>query len=138
VVNRMGIERLEHRYKIVVMRLKSYRGVWDRVCLGMLAGAFGMKVNKQSFQDLSQILCLKLIQKMKNSPENIQALFFGQAGFLKSYKGGDPYILKLQANYGYLKKTQKLIELSAFQWKFMRMRPYNFPTIKLAQLAAMY
>lgn len=138
VLNRMGIERLEHRYKIVVLMLNSYRGDWERVCLGMLAGAFGMKVNKQSFQDLSQILSLKLIQKMKNNPENIHALFFGQAGFLKCYKGDDPYVMKLQANYDYLKKSQQLIEISAFQWKFMRMRPYNFPTIKLAQLASMY
>lgn len=138
VLNRMGVERLEHRYKIVVLMLKSYRGDWERVCLGLMAAAFGVKVNKQSFLDLSQILSLKLMQKFKNNGDSIQALFFGQAGFLKVYKGDDAYILCLKERYDFMKSSHKLNELSAFQWKFMRMRPYNFPTLKLAQMAGMY
>lgn len=138
VLNRMGVERLEHRYEQVMLMLKSYRGDWERLCLSLLAGSFGMRVNKQAFQDLSQIINLKLLQKMKGNSEAVHCLFFGQAGFLKSYKGHEAYILELKEQYQYLKNMHKLNEMNSFQWKFMRMRPHNFPTIKLAQLAAMY
>lgn len=138
VLNRMGIERLEARYETILGLLKLYRGDWERVCLSLMAGAFGMKVNRQVFMDLSEILSLKLIQKMKGNSGSVQAIFFGQAGFLKSYRGEDPYLLKLVDRYSYLQRIHSLNEISGFQWKFMRMRPFNFPTLKLAQLAAMY
>lgn len=50
----------------------------------------------------------------------------------------DSYLLSLQREYGYLQVLHNLTDNDHFQWKFLRMRPFNFPTIRMAQLAALY
>ncbi|MFZ4262658.1 DUF2851 family protein [Sphingobacterium sp. HJSM2_6] len=137
-MQRMAIERLEIRYEQILDWLKQGRGDWERVTLMLLASSFGMRVNKASMIDLSQIISLKLIQKLKHQPLTITSLFFGQAGFLTAMDLADPYVKKLKIAYEYLKRCYQLKEMSLFQWKFLRMRPGNFPTFKLAQLCGMY
>lgn len=137
-IQRMAIARLEFRYEQILDWLKESRGDWERVTLILLASSFGMRVNKSSMIDLSQLISLKLIQKLSHQPLAIASLFFGQAGFLTTLETNDFYIKKLKKEYQFLKTTFQLQEMSIFQWKFLRMRPYNFPTFKLAQLYGMY
>jgi hypothetical protein len=77
-----------------------------------------------------------ILAKNKNSPMQIEALIFGQAGFLEG-EFKDDYPLKLQKEYEYLRKKYNLKPIESHLWKFMRLRPQNFPTIRLAQFAAL-
>ena len=138
VLQRMGVARLEERYTGVMDLLAKFKGDWERVSFCLLSAAFGMKVNKDAFIDYSDILSLRLLKKLKGRALAIQALFFGQAGFLTGQRAADEYMKTLQVEFRYLKHAHQLQELSPHQWKFLRMRPFNFPTFKLAQLAAMY
>jgi hypothetical protein len=77
-----------------------------------------------------------ILAKNKNNPMQIEALIFGQAGFLDDKLTGD-YPQKLKKEYEFLQKKYKLVPIENHLWKFMRLRPANFPTIRLAQFAAL-
>jgi hypothetical protein len=77
-----------------------------------------------------------ILAKHKNYPLQIEALIFGQAGFLED-DFVDEYPRKLKEEYNFLRKKHKLQPVEKHLWKFLRMRPQNFPTIRLAQFAAL-
>ncbi len=137
-VQRAAVERLESRYQQIMLLNQRFKGDWERVALSMLAGSFGFKVNKQAFLDWAEMINLKLLAKFADKPKSIQGMFFGQAGFLTAYKGKESYAVQIQKEYGYLKQSFGLAEMTVYQWKFLRMRPANFPTIRMAQLAGIY
>jgi len=109
---------------------------WDTCFYIMLSKAFGMKVNQMPFEQLAQSLPLIILQKHSNQPLQIEALFFGQAGFLSDTFTED-YPLQLQKEYAFLQKKYKLSPLAKEIWKFGKLRPANFPTLRIAQLAAL-
>ncbi|HEY5327687.1 MAG TPA: DUF2851 family protein, partial [Mucilaginibacter sp.] len=92
--------------------------------------------NALPFELLAKSMPQNILAKHKNNPVQIEALIFGQAGFLT---GGlaDEYPLKLKKEYGFLQKKYQLTPVENHLWKFMRLRPLNFPTIRLAQFAAL-
>ena len=138
VLQRTLVERFESRYVQVLAYLKETKGDWERVSMVLIAAAFGMKVNKLAFIELGMLLDINLLKKFANKPTIIQALFFGQAGFLTCGLEHDPYVQSLQNEYQYFAKLYQLPQMSIYQWKFMRMRPANFPSFKLSQLAALF
>jgi hypothetical protein len=127
------IERLTKRSTQINQLLKQSNGNWEEVFWWMLARNFGIKVNSESFELLARSLPLKLLVKHKQSIHQLEALLFGQANLL----GGEikeSYPLLLKREYGFLKKKYGLTPAFAAV-HFLRMRPANFPTIRLAQLA---
>jgi len=104
-----------------------------------LAGNFGFKVNKEPFLQLGKALPYKIIQKHRDQLLQVEALLFGQAGFLVA-KTKDEYITKLFTEYEFLSKKYSLqsSQMNAAQWKFLRLRPSNFPTLRIAQLASLF
>jgi hypothetical protein len=130
---RLVIERLTKRSTQINQLLKQSNGNWEEVFWWMLARNFGIKVNSESFELLARSLPLKLLVKHKQSIHQLEALLFGQANLL----GGEmkeSYPLLLKREYGFLKKKYGLTPAFAAV-HFLRMRPANFPTIRLAQLA---
>jgi hypothetical protein len=130
---RLVIERLTARSSQVFEWLKQSNGHWEEVLWWMLARNFGIKVNTDAFELIARSLPLKLIAKHKPSIHQLEALLFGQANLL----GGEfkeSYPLLLKREYGFLKKKYGLIPAFAAV-HFLRMRPANFPTVRLAQLA---
>jgi hypothetical protein len=85
---------------------------------------------------LARSLPQNILAKHKNNPMQIEALIFGQAGFLQGVLTDD-YPKKLQEEYTFLRKKYSLTPVENHLWKFMRLRPQNFPTIRLAQFAAL-
>ena len=85
---------------------------------------------------LSRFLPYSIIRKHKNNLEQLNALFFDVSAFLNSVK--DDYSLCLKKEYNYLKHKYNLEEMEISSWKFLRLRPANFPTIRLAQLSALF
>ena len=135
-LTRVLIERLEKRTANVFNSLDHNKGDWEETFYQYLAANFVFKTNALPFELLAKSLPQLTLAKHKNNPTQIEALIFGQAGFLNA-KFKDEYPAMLKAEYGFLQKKYKLTPIENHLWKFMRMRPQNFPTIRLAQFAAL-
>ncbi|HEY9487908.1 MAG TPA: DUF2851 family protein, partial [Chryseosolibacter sp.] len=129
--------RLEIKASIILQALQKNNGDWEETCYQMLCRNFGFKVNTDPFLQLAQALPFKILMKHGDRLEQMEALIFGQAGFLKETIN-DPYYLLLKREYNLLRKKYDLgnREMNKAQWRFLRLRPANFPTIRLAQLSA--
>jgi hypothetical protein len=133
-LTRVLIERLQTKSVAVINTLKHNRGNWEETFYQFLAANFGFKVNALPFELLAKSLPQSILAKHKNSALQIEALVFGQAGFLDDNLQ-EEYPIKLRSEYLFLQKKYGLIPIEKHLWKFMRMRPSNFPTIRLAQFA---
>jgi hypothetical protein len=133
---RVLIERLEKKSAAVIAALQINRGDWEETFYQFLAANFGFKTNALPFELLAKSLPQNILAKHKNHPLQIEALLFGQAGFLND-DFTDTYPQTLKNEYGFLRKKYKLTPIENHLWKFMRLRPQNFPTIRLAQFAAL-
>lgn len=135
-LSRVLIERLEEKTKAIEEKLKELKGNWDEAYYHFMARSFGFKLNAMPMEMLARSLPQQLFAKHKDHPLQIEALLFGQAGFLdQQFKEGYPNSLKRE--YQFLKKKYGLCPLDPALWKFLRMRPQNFPTLRLAQFAAL-
>lgn len=130
-------ERLEQKSNLIQNLLKNSANDWEAVLFKLLAKNFGLKVNGDAFLNLANSIDFKIVRKEQNNLLNLEALFFGQAGFLEE-EIESSYYKKLQKEYQYLQLKYKLEPLYKGQFQFFRLRPNNFPTIRLAQLAMLY
>ncbi|MFK7936516.1 MAG: DUF2851 family protein [Saprospiraceae bacterium] len=133
-LDRLLVERLENKTTIIGQILADHDNNWEVAFYQVLARNFGLKVNALPFELLAQRTPLKVLAKHKNFLFQIEALLFGQAGMLTE-DVADDYAKRLKKEYGFLRKKYDLIPLKKEIWKFMRMRPANFPTIRIAQFA---
>lgn len=136
-LSRLLIERFEYRVATVYDLLAQQRGNWEYTCYSWMARSFGFKVNAQAFEQLAHRLPPMVIAKYRNRPLAIEALFFGQAGMLSEISFTDEYPIALQAEYAYLRKLHGLVPMDVTVWKYMRTRPGNFPSMRIAQFAAL-
>jgi hypothetical protein len=135
-LTRVLVERMEKRSEAVINALNVNRGDWEETFYQFLAANFGFKTNALPFELLAKSLPQNILAKHKNNPMQIEALIFGQAGFLE-VELVDEYPVKLKEEYSFLRKKYSLTPVENHLWKFLRMRPQNFPTIRLAQFAAL-
>ena len=137
-LSRLLMERFEHRISAINTLLHQQRGHWENTCYIWLARSFGFKVNGDAFEQLARSLPLSVVGKHRHNPLAIEALFFGQAGLLEGEEFVDPYPQALQQEYAHLRRLHSLQPMESRAWRFMRTRPGNFPTIRIAQFAALY
>ncbi len=135
--NRLMIERLEARTGEIASRLEQNRQDWNETFYQFLAKSFGFKTNAVPFELLARSLPLKVVTRHKDDIFQLEALLFGQAGLLHDALLGDDYYLKLRSEYDFLAKKYHLKPMASYLWKFLRLRPVNFPTIRIAQFAAL-
>jgi hypothetical protein len=133
-LNRLTIERLESKVSAINELLKQSENDWENVTFQMIAKYIGGNTNSDAFLMLARKLPVKLLAKHSSELGAIEAFVFGQAGFLKETLD-DEYHTTLRREFNYLKKLHSLVPLEKSVWKFLRIRPANFPTIRLAQLA---
>ncbi|MDQ3395058.1 MAG: DUF2851 family protein [Bacteroidota bacterium] len=129
-------ERLQIKANKISEILRENGNDWEATTYQLLASNFGFKINGNSFLELSKALPHKLILKHQDNVFQIEALLFGQAGFLKETIDDD-YFLSLKKEFEFLKHKYNLLpsNIPLYEWKFLRLRPANFPTIRLAQFA---
>jgi hypothetical protein len=132
---RLLAERLTRKSSIVFKFLEENNAHWEESFWWMLARNFGMKVNAEAFESMARSIHVNILAKHKNQIHQLEALLFGQAGLLERSFNED-YPKLLQREYGFLKKKYDLKPIHS-QVHFLRMRPGNFPTIRLSQLAAL-
>jgi hypothetical protein len=133
-LEKLSIERLEQKSNNINEILQRLNNSWETSFYYMLARNFGFKLNSDPFEMLAKSLPIKYLAKHKDNLFQIEALLFGQAGFLED-NNGDEYYLNLRKEYQFLKTKFKLKSIEKHLWKFLRTRPGNFPTIRIAQFA---
>ncbi len=131
------IERLNEKSEYIHKILESNKNSWEETFYQLLARNFGFKVNAEPFEWLAKSLPLKYLAKHQSSFTQIEALLFGQAGFLVGDDNENPYFKNLKKEFEFLKGKFNLIALEKHLWKFMRLRPPNFPTIRISQFAVL-
>ncbi|MBK9799860.1 MAG: DUF2851 family protein [Bacteroidetes bacterium] len=135
-LSRLLVERLEEKANIIQQKLELTTMNWEACLYEMIAKNFGFNVNAVPFEMLSKALPFFVLQKHKNSLLQLEALVFGTAGMLQQ-NYNDNYLQALQNEYQFLQKKYKFQPMEKHLWKFLRLRPANFPSIRLAQFAAL-
>ncbi len=131
--DRLLIERLLRKSNMVEKYLQQNNYHWEETFWWLLARNFGMKVNMDAFEAIARSIPINILAKHKNQVQQLEALLLGQAGLLEG-NFTDAYAKLLQREYAFLKEKYKLKPIH-HPIHFLRMRPGNFPTIRLAQLA---
>ena len=140
-------ERLEQKTEAIMQRVKKYSGSWEDAYFATLARNFGFGVNGEAFDAWTKVLALHSVAHHRDDIFQIEAIFLGQAGLLE--KGSiperkremaelDPYLARLRKEYAYLSHKFGLTTMDYNIWKFLRLRPQNFPHIRISQLANLY
>jgi len=133
--NALTSERLESKIQTIFQLLETYHDDWNEVFYITLARNFGFGINNDAFERLAKSLPLRYILKHSDSPQQVEALFLGQAGLLEEEIPDDDYYYTLQREYHFLRQKYELQTLEASLFKSLRIRPNNFPHIKIVQLA---
>jgi hypothetical protein len=136
-LERLYIERLERKSKDIQKLLVASNNNWEAVLFKMLTKNFGLKVNGESFLSLANSTDFSVVRKLQNDAIDLEAVFFGQTDLLND-DVQDAYYLELQKRYQFLKQKFRLNKLGVLPLQFFRLRPPNFPTIRLSQLANLY
>ncbi|MBI5914698.1 MAG: DUF2851 family protein [Bacteroidetes bacterium] len=133
-LDRLLVERLEQKTEAIRRSLAENGNNWEETFYQFLARNFGLKVNSEPFEALARSLPQRILARHKDNLPQIEALLFGQAGMLEP-PHADDYPNALKTEYAFLRKKYALTPLDAVWWKFLRLHPGNFPTIRLAQFA---
>lgn len=135
-LERLAIERLERKSTAVLDLLAANKGSWQETFYQLVAANFGFKVNAEPFGLLARSIPETFLARQKNSDIQIEAMLFGVAGLLEN-EFVDEYPNKLKTEFKFLKTKYNLSTLPGHIWKFSRLRPDNFPTVRIAQFAAL-
>ncbi len=134
---RLFLERLEQKSELILSLLKNTSNDWEAILFQLLAKNFGLKVNGEAFLSLANSLDFSIIRKCSKNLDQLEALLFGQANLLYNHNEIG-YVRKLQEEYEFLKNKFQLNSIGVLPFHFFRLRPSNFPTVRLAQLASLY
>jgi hypothetical protein len=136
-LDRLVVERLEQRSSQIGVTLKQCKFDWQEAFHVFLFRALGAHVNAIPFEIMARMLPYKLVLKHRHSLFQLEALLFGVSGLLPE-EPEEEYPQSLSEEFRFLMRKYKLSPLDTHLWKFMRMRPHNFPTLRIAQLASMH
>lgn len=137
-LQRVLAERLNRRAKAFATRLDRSGRDWEQAFYELVARAMGGSVNAEAMEMLARSLPLRVVLKHKHSLLQLEALFFGQSALLPAAEDGeDGYVTRLRREYALLRTKHGLNPIPAASWRFLRMRPNNFPTVRIAQLACL-
>lgn len=133
MLDRVLVERLEEKSTFVNETWERLNSDWSETFYHMLLYAFGLKVNAEAMLSLASRLPLSILRKHRGHALQVESLLFGTAGLL--IDADDVYAAELKKEFDFLQHKYKLQPLEKEQWKFARMRPMGFPTVRLAQIS---
>ena len=141
MMDKILMKRLQDKSLIISESLLQNNSDWEETAYQTLAKNFGFKLNAEPFLQLAKNLPLKVLQKHRDNILQVEALIFGVAGFLNNPENDpeswDDYRKSLQKEFQFLNAKYQLQNhiLGQHEWKYLRLRPANFPTVRLAQFA---
>ena len=136
-LERLFIERLERKQKPIDELLLKLNKDWEAVLFCLLAKNFGLNTNGMAFLDMAENIPFAIIRKEAPDVLNLEALFFGFCGLLDAERE-DLYYKELQSRFGYLVLKHQLDFKRTVPLQFFKLRPDNFPNIRLSQLAQVF
>lgn len=140
-------ERLEQKTIAIEERVKQCDGAWEDAYFMTLARNYGFGINGDAFEQWARCIPLSAVGKHRDDLFQIEAIFLGQAGLLdidkiaEKYRSkvmADEYFTRLVNEYRYLAHKFSLTPMDSKMWRFLRLRPQNFPHIRISQLATLY
>lgn len=136
----LQVERFEQKARAISRRLERCGSHWEDVFFITLARNFGFGLNGDAFEAWANRLPFRAVDKHRDNLLQVEAFFLGQAGLLEEeWPAADDYYLKLRKEFRYLQHKFELpAPMPVEQWRFLRLRPGNFPHVRLAQLACLY
>nr|WP_236587964.1 DUF2851 family protein [Marivirga aurantiaca] len=137
MLERVLVERLNDKSEKARKYFNEVKQDWEEVSYFMLLSAMGFKVNQHPFERLATVLPYSFVKKIKHHPELLEAVVFGASGFLEQ-EFIDDYPNQLKKDWKFLRHKHSSIlqdTMQQHEWRFLRLRPTNFPTVRLAQLA---
>ncbi|MEP6931080.1 MAG: DUF2851 family protein [Flavobacterium sp.] len=134
---RLFFERLERKSTFIFNLLEETNQDWEAVLFCLLAKNFGLNTNGNTFLQIAKSVPFSIIRKESFEAENLEALLFGSSGLLDAEKE-DVYFTDLKIRYFYLLNKYQLAKTYTDPLQFFKLRPDNFPTIRLSQLASLY
>lgn len=135
--SKLMIERLEEKTLMVEEILKESKYDWEECIYRVLGKSFGFKINAYPFETLVRTTPLKTLLRARQKSLTVNAILFGQAGFLEDLISEDSYYVSLQREYHAIKGILPPRVLEKHNWKFMGTRPGNFPHLRIAQFASL-
>lgn len=136
-LERLYIERLQRKANHIETLLQASTNNWEAVLFMQLAKNFGLKVNAEAFYSMAQSIPFSVIRKVQSNQNQLEALLYGQAGMLQT-DVENAYVNNLKKEYQFLKQKFQIDNNQVVQMQFFRLRPSNFPTIRISQLANLY
>lgn len=133
-LERLLVERFEQRNEHVERLFAEFGGDWNQVCFCLLARSLGGSVNGEQMEMLARCTPVRLLAK-HNDPLQMEALLLGQSGLLPE-SSDEEYVKNLRREYDFLKIKFGLEPMNSAVWKYLRLRPVNFPVIRISQLAS--
>lgn len=137
MLDRVLMQRLDSKAAYVKQVLIGNENNWKQTCYQLMCKNFGFHVNAEPMFRLAQIVPYTVVLKHLDKPTQVEAILYGAAGFLET-EFDDDYIGLLKREYNVLRTKYQLEsrQINLAQWKFLRLRPANFPTVRIAQFAA--
>ena len=132
----LAMERLSEKSGQIGEFFRQSGGDWEETAYRWLAHCFGFRINAFPFELLARSLPFRVLTRYRNSPFQTESLLFGQAGLL-SEDTGPGYPARLRMEYAFLKAKHRLEAIPEGVWKFLRLRPSNFPTIRISQFSGL-
>uniref|UniRef100_UPI0037BFC1D3 DUF2851 family protein n=1 Tax=Flavobacterium sp. TaxID=239 RepID=UPI0037BFC1D3 len=136
-LDRLFVERLERKQKPIEELFQKLNKDWEAVLFCLLAKNFGLNTNGAAFLDLALNIPFSIVRKEATEAINLEALFFGFSGLLDDEKE-DLYYKELQSRFGYMVLKHQLDFKRTVPLQFFKLRPDNFPNIRLSQLAHVF
>lgn len=138
MIEKSLVRRLQRKAQEILAVAEKNHFDWDDVAFRFLARNFGFKVNAEPFSQLASRIDYRQLLKIADRLLVLEALLFGQAGFLQAVGSDDPYVRNLKQEYDHLAARWQLTDqqVNPALWKFLRLRPANFPTLRLAQFCS--
>lgn len=137
-LDRLFFERLERKWTLISKLLDESQNDWEKVFFMILAKNFGLNINGEAFFEIARQLDFQLVRKIQNSTLQLESVLFGMAGLLSQEIHDDDYYNRLKKEFDYLKTKFQIVDNSNQKPQFFKLRPPNFPTIRLSQLASLY
>ena len=137
-LDRLYIERLEEKSQKIKQLLNVSNNDWEAVLFKMLLKNFGLKINGEAFLSLAHSFDFSIIRKLQNNVLDVEAILFGQSNLLADEHIEEAYYTDLIQRFGFLKQKFNLDANGVLPLQFFRLRPPNFPTIRLSQFANLY
>ncbi len=133
-LDRMLVSRLERKSAQIRRLLKQYQNDWEQCLYHLLCKYFGFNLNSVPMELLAVNLPFSKLRKHLHNLTELESLLYGQAGFLEEVHK-DAYPKMLQKEFNYLKQKFGLVPIQKHLWKYSKLRPAGFPSIRISQLA---